>query len=158
MPCRKKFLNSSTEVTVGSAIKCHQRIKEWERRLCREWKKKKPEKAEFLMVTLCARGLERRGNGSACSSQLTTAQHPGEAAGKLPLRHPWTHHPQQCSFIRRLTRKILQMSHQDRDWFITWYFSKQNLFHFTKPKRNKRAAKHETEGRKKRFHFGLRKK
>lgn len=36
---------------------------------------------------------------------------------------------------------MFQMSHQNQDWFITWCFSKWNLFCFIKTKQNKRASK-----------------
>lgn len=120
---------------------------------------KKPEKAEFFMVSLRACTIGNTENGSTETYDLTVAQYQGKAgrqAVNLLLLHLCTYYPRHYLFIWGLTWKIFRMSHQDQDWFIIWFFSKQNLFYFTKTKQNKRASKQKTEGRNKGLHFGLR--
>lgn len=80
---------------------------------------KKPEKAEFFMVTLRACAIESTENGSTKTYNLTVAQYQGKAgrqAGcKPPILHLGTYYPRHYLFIWGLTWKIFRMSHQDQD-------------------------------------------
>lgn len=156
MPCGKQFPHSSTELTVASAEKWYQ--KDYGRRKKAVQGIKPASKGGVLpdhsMCTWYQK--DRRRFRSLVITRLLNTN--GRQAVNLRLLHLGTYHPRHCLFLGGLTLQIFQMSHQHREWFITWRFSKQNLFCFTKAKQNKRAFKQNWEGRTDGLQVGLRRK